>query len=105
MNTIFISGRIISWFLLLQEIDINVIDKLGCENVVVDLLSRISNEKSDEPLDDSFLDEHLFVVLVMTPWFEDITNYLVAHNLPQHFSSTQKNDLFRKSAPYTWIKE
>ena len=53
--------RLIRWVLLLQAFDLEIRDKKGSENVVVDHLSRLLNEevsKGDEiPLNESFLDE------------------------------------------------
>jgi hypothetical protein len=104
VNKPVVNGRIIRWLLLLQEFDITILDKPGRENVVVYFLSRVPGDQEDEPMDDSFPDEHLFVVSVITPWFANIANYLVSGRLPQHFSYREHCALVRKSGPFTWIK-
>ena len=64
MNEPITNGRVTRWLLLLQEFNINVIERPGKENFVVDFLSRIQHEDDTKPVDDTFLDEHLFVVSV-----------------------------------------
>lgn len=46
--------------LLLQEFDIEIKDKSGKENLVVDHLSRIVSPGNAKPICETFLDEHLF---------------------------------------------
>eukprot|EP00253_Pinus_taeda_P009713 PITA_09713 len=53
-------------------------------------------------VDDQMLDEHLFVISVLSPWFADIANYLVSTQFPPHLSSKEKSNIVRKSAPFTW---
>ena len=63
--------RLIRWVLLLQEFDLEIKDKKGSDNVIVDRLSRLEmtdgNEKGTE-ITENFLDEQLFVLTVETPW-------------------------------------
>ncbi|KAI5335295.1 hypothetical protein L3X38_025428 [Prunus dulcis] len=65
--------RLIRWILLLQEFDLEIRDKKGSENVVVDHLSRLVDENHGDgqifPLNESFLDEQLFVIQDKEPWF------------------------------------
>ena len=53
-------AQLIRWILLLQEFDLEIQDKKGIENVVVDHLSRIPNSPCNElPNNDNFPDEQL----------------------------------------------
>lgn len=84
--------RLLRWILLLQEFDVEIRDKRGCENTVADHLSRMSpieeNEKK-RPIKDEFADEHILDVIGM-PWFTDYANYLVGRVIPSEFDSNKK---------------
>jgi hypothetical protein len=55
--------RLIRWILLLQEFDVEIRDKKGSENVVVDHLSRMNREDGKEPIEDKMTDDHLYHIL------------------------------------------
>ena len=56
--------RLIRWILLLQEFNIEIKDKKGVENVVVDHLSRLTFEevKEEIPIQDAFPYEQLLLL-------------------------------------------
>ena len=66
MNKPITNGRVTQWILLLQEFNITIIDRPGKENLVVDFLSCIQHEDGTKPDDDTFPNEHLFVVSIQT---------------------------------------
>ena len=67
MNKPVTNARITRWLLLLQEFDITIVDKPGKENVVAYFLSRFTNSDDILSVEDSFPDEHLFVVSTQSP--------------------------------------
>lgn len=67
-------SHITRWLLLLQEFDITIVDKLGKDNLVADILSRIENDGKNTPIEDNFPNEHLFVVSANNLWYADIAN-------------------------------
>ena len=83
MNKPDVNARIIRWLLLLQQFDLTIVDKPGKENVVVDFLCRMNLPAGEEGMaDDQLLDENLFAISVLSPWFVDIANYLVSTQFP-----------------------
>eukprot|EP00253_Pinus_taeda_P021920 PITA_21920 len=70
------NARITRWLILLQELDITIKDRPGKENPVADFLSRIPKSIETTAVEDQFPDEHLFAVVVRTPWYADVANYL-----------------------------
>ena len=48
--------------LLLQEFDLEILDKKGSENTIADHISRILVESNIEPIRDKFPDEQLFSI-------------------------------------------
>ena len=70
---------------------------------MADFLSRIQHEDSTKPVDDTFLDEHLFPISVQTPWFADIANYLATRKIPNHMSPHEKRRIIVQSSNYSWV--
>ena len=75
MNKLDVNVRIIRWFLLLQQFDLKIVDKPQKENVVADFFSKLVLPVGEEGIvDDQMLDEHLFSISTLIPWFDDIAN-------------------------------
>ena len=53
------------WVMLLQEFDLQIVDRKGADNPVADNLSRIENLPHDPiPINDNFPDEQLALIKV-----------------------------------------
>jgi hypothetical protein len=103
MNKPDLNGRKITWIMLLQQFDLSIIDKPIRKNVVVELLSRLTNPANGDMVDDHFPDEHFFSILEQTPWFAGIANYLTIGRFPKHLSYKEKCKIVIKSVACTWI--
>src|SRR4051812_7274192 len=90
--------RFIRWVLLLQEFDLQIVDRKGEDNPVVDNLSRMVDILHDPiPVNDSFQDEQLAGVKVQShsaPWFSDYANFIVAKFLPPDFTFQLRKKFF-----------
>ena len=97
--------RLIRWVLLLQEFDMEIKDKKGSDNVIVDHLSRMektTEEERETKIEENFLDEQHFQVLVQTPWYANIVNFLACGLMPPEFSYQQKRKLRNDAMFYIW---
>ncbi|XP_076950756.1 uncharacterized protein LOC143623815 [Bidens hawaiensis] len=100
--------RLIRWFMLLQEFDIEIRDKKGAENVAPDHLSRHERAEIGDVgviINDHFLIENLMFVKAQDdgyPWFADIANFLVDGFLPRRMSHQQKKKFFADVKFYNW---
>ena len=77
-----IKARLICWILLLQELNLEIKDKKGVENVVADHFFRIPNAPVETiPINENFPDEHI-LVMCKELWHADIVNYLATGKTP-----------------------
>jgi len=78
----------------LQELDLEIKDKKGVENVVADHLSRIPNAPVVTiSINKNFLDEHI-LVMCKKPWYADIVNYIATGQTPSNWSSQDKHRFY-----------
>jgi hypothetical protein len=98
--------RLIRWVLLLQEFDLQIVDRKGAKNPVADNLSRLENISYDHiPVNDSFPNERLVAIKVTSresPWYADYANFIVSKYLPPSFTAQQKRKFFNDLRDYFW---
>ncbi|XP_070022908.1 uncharacterized protein [Nicotiana sylvestris] len=99
-------ARLIRWVILLQEFDLEIIDRKGSENQVADHLPRLEEERRPHDvleINDSFFNEQLLSVsLNGMPWFADVANFFVTSIFPSELSSNQRKKLKWDSLDYYW---
>ena len=80
-------------------------DKKGVENVVVDHLSRltIAHNTHNPPIYDQFPEESLLTV-DSAPWFSHIANFLVTEEFPTEWKAQDKKFFQEKVYSYYWEK-
>ncbi|CAA7016379.1 unnamed protein product [Microthlaspi erraticum] len=113
--------RLLRWILLLQEFDLEILDKKGVENGVADHLSRMM-VNGPAPIDDTLPEEQLLLVESLgksvglavrleqskavkekeAPWYADYANYLVCGEVPADLSPYQKKKFFMDISHYFW---
>ncbi|RDX72650.1 Retrovirus-related Pol polyprotein from transposon 17.6, partial [Mucuna pruriens] len=95
-------SRLIQWMLLLQEPNLEIRDRKGADNKVVDHLSRIKGKVDLVPIRDDFPDEQLRLVSHSQPWFVDICNFLVPSIFPPSASKYYKEKIQSDAKHYKW---
>ncbi|XP_075086264.1 uncharacterized protein LOC142168976 [Nicotiana tabacum] len=92
--------RLIRWVLLLQEFDFKVKGQKRTENQIADHLSRLEEAgrpKENFEINDAFPDEHILALSsTFTPWYADITNFLVSDLIPGGLEAYQKKTFLRE---------
>ena len=81
--------RLIRWVLLLQEFDLEIKDKKGCDNMIADHLSRVEKttvKEEEMEVAENFSDEQLFQLSFQLPWYVDIVNFLACGVMPPEFN-------------------
>ncbi|MBT0984639.1 hypothetical protein KJ032_26795, partial [Salmonella enterica subsp. enterica serovar Typhimurium] len=86
----------------LQEFNIEIIDKNGSENVVVDHLSRLVHDEESLPILETFSDEQLPSLEVSEPWYADLVNYLVTKQVPSTLDKYKRDKLRNDARFYVW---
>ena len=96
-------ARLIIWVLLLQELNLQIGDKKGVENVVANHLSRltIAHNTHNPPINDEFPEESLLLV-EKAPCYAHIVNYLATRELPADWKAQDKKFFFEKIHSYYW---
>ena len=96
-------ARLIRWVLLLQEFNLQIKDKKGVENVVVDHLSQltIALSTNNPPINDEFPEESLLLV-ENAPWYAHIANFLAIGEIPVVWKAQDKKFFFAKIYSYYW---
>lgn len=94
--------RLMRWVLLLQEFNLEIREKKGCENLVADHLSRLPHKDPPQPINDEFPDEQIFSMQQTLPWYADIVNYLVTNSLPSDLSRAQREKIKSEAKYYLW---
>jgi hypothetical protein len=89
--------------LLLQDFSLTIKDKKGVENVVADLLSRLTFEDNSDhlPINDEFPDKHLFVISKLS-WYAHIVNYLVVGEISKKWSAQNKRKFLVEVRNFYW---
>ena len=93
---------------MLQEFNQEVRDKKERENLVMDHLSRLDQERLKEhddsvPINETFYGEHLLSLASRElPQFENIANYLVSGILPYGLDYRQRKKFLYDSKFYYW---
>ena len=82
-----IGGKYNKWIFILQEFDLEfVLEKLKKSLIFAELIFDFPSEEEEEVCEDTFVDEHIFLISTLDPWYGDIIIYLQTLKVPTHLS-------------------
>ena len=82
-----IEGKYNKWIFILQEFDLEFVSaKLKKSSIFADIISDFPSEEEEEVCEDMFVNEHIFLISTLDPWYGDIIIYLQTLKVPTHLS-------------------
>lgn len=88
-----LSGRLARWVLLLQEFDYTVEYKPGSVHKQADHMSRLPGEVETHPIDDSLIDENLFLITARPTWYAGIIEFLTTQQLSPEMPKEERRKI------------
>ena len=96
-----IGGKYNKWIVILQEFDLGFVStKLNKSLIFAELISDFPSEEEEEVYEDTFVDEHIFLISNLDPWYGDIIIYLQTLKVPTHLSRDERRRLHHVSKNY-----
>ena len=82
-----IGGKYNKWIVIPQEFDLEFVSAKSKKLLVfVELISDFPNLDEEEVYEDYFVDEHIFLISIVDPWYGDIIMHLQTLKVPTHLS-------------------
>ena len=82
-----IGGKYNKWIVILQEFDLEFISEKSKKSLIfAELILDFSSETGELVCEDTFVDEHIFLISMLDPWNGDIIVYLHTQRMPTHLS-------------------
>ena len=89
------------WIVILQEFDLEFfLAKSKKSLFFVELILDFPNEDEELVCEDTFIDEHIFLISTSDPWYGDIIVYLQTQRIPNHLSQDEQRRLRHVSKNY-----
>ena len=87
-------GEYNKWILVLQEFDLEFVSAKSKKSLIfVELISYFPSLDEVEVHEDSFVDEHIFLISTMDPWYVDIIVYFQTFKVHPHLSRDERRQL------------
>ena len=93
-----------NWIVILQEFDLKFVSEKSKKSLIfVKLISDFPSLDEVKVHEDSFVDEHIFLISTMDPWYGDIIIYLQTLKVAPHLSRDERRQLCHLSQNYLII--
>ena len=71
-----VGGKYNKWIVILQEFDLEFVSAKSKKSLIfAELISDFPKLEEEEVYEDSFVNEHIFLISTMDPWYRDIIMY------------------------------
>ena len=75
------------WIVILQEFDLEFVSKKSKKSLIfAELISDFPSEAEELVCEDMFVNEHIFLISTLDPWYGDIIIYIQTLKVPTHLS-------------------
>ena len=75
----------------MQEFDLEFVSAKSKKSLIfVELISNFPSVEEEEGYEDMFVDEHIFLISTLDPWYGDIIIYLQTLKVPTHLSRDER---------------
>ena len=82
-----IGGKYNKWIVILQEFDLEFVSAKSKKLLIfVELILDYPSEGEELVCEYTFIDEHIFLISTLDPWYGDIIIYLQTLKVPTHLS-------------------
>ena len=82
-----IGGKYNKWIVILQEFDLKFVSAKSKKSLIfVELIYDFTSLEEEEVYDDTFIDEHIFLISNLDPCYRDIIVYLQTLKVPTHLA-------------------
>ena len=89
------------WIVILQEFDLEFVSAKSKKSLVfAEIISDFLSETEELVCEDTFVDEHIFLISMLDPWYGDIIIYLQTLKTPTHLSRDERRRLHHVSKNY-----
>ena len=96
-----IGGKYNKWIVILQEFNLEFVSEKSKKSLIfADLISEFPSEAKELVWEDTFIDEHIFLISTLDPWYGDIIIYLQTLKVPTHLSRDERRRLHHVSKNY-----
>ena len=86
-----IGGEYNKWIVIFQEFDLEFVSMKSKKSLIfAELISDFPNLEEEELYEDSFADEHIFLISTVDPWYGDIIMYFQTLKVPTHLSRDER---------------
>ena len=83
-----VGGKYNKWIVILQDFDLEFVPTKSL--IFAELISDFPSLEEEEVYEDTLVDEHIFLISTLDPWYRDIIVYLQMLKVPTHLSRDER---------------